>query len=136
MPTFADPANLEIVDHDTIEVPPDASPLDFLCRVFRDARQPLSVRLKAAGLAAPFVHQKLAVTAQVQEGGSWADKIEAARKRSEVMLEARFQAEVAKAVEARLRLAPPRLAPPVREEPKAGPTLTPLGAPMSAMRRR
>jgi hypothetical protein len=133
MPAFADPANLEIVDHDTVEVSPDATPLDFLRRVYLDSRQPLSARIKCAGLAAPFVHPKLAVTAVIQEGGSIADKIEAARKRSEGILEARFQEEV----ERRLRaLAAPAVIEAKVEEPMpSGRAPTPLTAPFQRMRR-
>jgi hypothetical protein len=137
MPAFADPANLEIVDHDAIEVPPDASPLDFLCRVFRDARQPLSARLKAAGLAAPFCHPKLQVTALVQEGSSIAEKIERARKRSEAILEARWKQDVEQEVERRLSMR--AIEPPAvtysREPLPQGRAPTPLGAPFQRMRR-
>jgi hypothetical protein len=33
-----------------------ASPLDFLCAVYRDAAQPMNRRLKAASEAAQYVH--------------------------------------------------------------------------------
>jgi hypothetical protein len=123
----------ELDDPDVIEVPSNATPLDFLRRVYLDSRQPLSARIKCAGLAAPFIHPKLAVTAVIQEGGSIAEKIEAARKRSEGILEARFQEEV----EARVRA---RLAPPAVIEAKAEPlpqgrAPTPIGAPFQRMRR-
>ena len=39
--------------------PPNASHLDFLCAVFRDASQPVSRRMRAAAQVAPFVHLKL-----------------------------------------------------------------------------
>jgi hypothetical protein len=127
-----------VADLNAIEVPPDASPLDFLCRVFRDSRQPLSARLKAAGLAAPFVHPKLAVTAVIQEGGSIASKIEAARNRSEGILEARWKHDVEQEVERRLTM---RAIPaPVTYTKAEGPlpqgrAPTPIGAPMARMRR-
>ena len=44
------------VESDAIAVPTDATPLDFLCAVYRDHRQPMSRRLKAAIEAAVFVH--------------------------------------------------------------------------------
>jgi hypothetical protein len=119
-------------DPTAISVPPDASPLDFLRRVYLDARQSLPVRLKAAIAAANYCHPRLAITAQVQEGGSIADRIERARKRSEGILEARFQEEV----ERRLRA----LAAPAVIEAKAPPlpqgrAPTPLTAPFQRMRR-
>jgi hypothetical protein len=107
--------------------------LAFMQAVYRDDDLPLSTRLKAAAAALPYEFPKLAVTALIQEGGSIADKIEAARKRSERILEARFNEEV----ERRLRA---RLAPPVIEAKAEGPlpqgrAPTPINAPMSRMRR-
>jgi hypothetical protein len=118
---------------DTIHVPTDASPLDFLCRVYRDSRQPLSARIKCAGLAAPFIHPKLAVTAVVSEG-DMASRIDAARAASRAVLEAR----VTSMVEARLRA---RLAPPVDLTPEPPPMTvgrqpTPINAPFARSRIR
>jgi hypothetical protein len=100
--------------------------------VYRDDDLPLSTRMKAAAAALPYEFPKLAVTALVQEGSSFADKIEAARRRSEGILEARFQEEV----ERRLAL---RLAPPAvtysREPLPQGRAPTPLTAPFQRMRR-
>jgi hypothetical protein len=39
------------------------SPLDFLCSIFRDARQPMRRRIEAAKCAAPYFHPRLAATA-------------------------------------------------------------------------
>jgi hypothetical protein len=107
--------------------------LAFMQAVYRDDDLPLSTRLKAAAAALPYEFPKLAVTALIQEGGSIAEKIEAARRRSEGILEARFQEEV----EARVRA---RLAPPAVIEAKAEPlpqgrAPTPLTAPFQRMRR-
>jgi hypothetical protein len=123
--TFAD---LDLDYDDVIVVPTDASPLDFLCRVYRDARQPLSARLKAAGLAAPFMHPKLQVTAMVTEGGDIAERIERARKRSEVILEERFEREVQARLAARAIAVPPMI------DAKAEPV--PLGRPPTMPRWR
>jgi hypothetical protein len=51
------------------DVPPDATPSDFLCAVYRDPYQPMPRRMKAAEAALPFVHAKLAVTASLDTGG-------------------------------------------------------------------
>ena len=58
----------------------DATPLDFLNAVYRDARQPISLRMRAAIAAAPYVHPKLSVVAQLGEG--FAARLERAIKES------------------------------------------------------
>jgi hypothetical protein len=50
-------------DGEHLTVPPDTSPLDFLSAIFRDARQPMHRRLRAAVEAAPYVHPKLSAVA-------------------------------------------------------------------------
>lgn len=35
------------------------TPLDFLCRIFRDRRKPIDLRLNAAKAAAPYMHPAL-----------------------------------------------------------------------------
>lgn len=67
-----------------VALPANASPLDFLCAVFRDTGQPMARRMRAAEAAAPFVHPKLAVTATLD--GGFADRLEAALKRSSAAL--------------------------------------------------
>ncbi len=64
-----------------VAVPANASPLDFLCAVFRDTGQPMARRMRAAEAAAPFVHPKLAVTATL-DGEGFAAKMEKAISRS------------------------------------------------------
>jgi hypothetical protein len=54
------PAKAE--DDSVVELPPDASPLDFMEAVYRNPAQPIGRRLAAAIAAAPFRHPKLAVT--------------------------------------------------------------------------
>jgi hypothetical protein len=51
-----------------IELAPNASPLDFLCAVYRDPHQPMPRRMKAAEAALPFVHPKLSVSANFNSG--------------------------------------------------------------------
>jgi hypothetical protein len=63
------------------DAPPfDASSLDFLHEVYRDPRQPLPVRMRAAIAALAFEHPKLSVAANFNAGFS---------SRLERMMEAR-----------------------------------------------
>jgi hypothetical protein len=55
-------------------LPPDATSLDFLRAVYRDARQPMSMRMRAAIAALAFEHPKLSVTANINTG--FADRME------------------------------------------------------------
>jgi hypothetical protein len=50
---------------EVIDLPADAGSLDFLQAVYRDAGQPLPVRMRAAIAALPFERPKLAVIANV-----------------------------------------------------------------------
>jgi hypothetical protein len=63
---------------DEIEVPADASPLDFFRAVYRDARQPMPRRMKAAEAALPFVHPKLAVSVTLD---NFAERMESMMER-------------------------------------------------------
>ena len=70
MPSFADPTNLATrPDDETFEVAPNSTPLEFLQAIYRSASQPMQRRVSAAIAAAPYVHPKLAVTANVQDQG-------------------------------------------------------------------
>jgi hypothetical protein len=77
---------LSQIDGEGLEVPANASPIDFLCAVYRDPRQPMHRRLKAATEAAPYIHPKLSASA-VLIGDDFASKLERAVKRSEKVLE-------------------------------------------------
>jgi hypothetical protein len=50
------------------------SPLEFLQSVYSDPQVPLHVRMRAAIEAAPFVHPKLTVNANIN--GGFADRLE------------------------------------------------------------
>jgi hypothetical protein len=50
-----------------IEIPPDGISLDLLRAVYRSPSIPLSVRIRAAGLAIPYETPRLMVTAQLNE---------------------------------------------------------------------
>jgi hypothetical protein len=63
------------------ELPADVTSLDFLQAVYRDPTQPLHTRLRAAALALPFEHPKLAVVAQLR-GEGFAAQLEAAMRRA------------------------------------------------------
>ena len=68
-----------------LEVDPDASPVDFLCAIYRDPKQPMHRRLKAACEAAPYCHPQLKATAVIL-GSDFATRLDAAVKRSEPAL--------------------------------------------------
>ncbi|WP_426410042.1 hypothetical protein [Bradyrhizobium ganzhouense] len=62
-----------------IELPADATSLDFLQAVYRDPQQTLPVRMRAAIAALPFERPKLAVIANVN---SFAAQMEAIARQS------------------------------------------------------
>ena len=64
-----------------LELAPDEASLDFLQKVYRSSRQPLSVRMRAASIALPFESPKLAVTTILDEG-DLAERLERAILRS------------------------------------------------------
>src|SRR6266436_1205277 len=53
---------------DEITLPDDASSLHFMQAVYRDARQPMPRRMRAATAALPFEHAKLAVNISATTG--------------------------------------------------------------------
>ena len=73
-----------VVWDDSLLVPADATPLDFLSAIYRDAAQPMARRLKAAIAAAQYVHPKLAVVANVN-GADIGARVDQARQRSEAV---------------------------------------------------
>jgi hypothetical protein len=64
-----------------ITVSADANPVDFLCAIYRSPAQPMHRRLRAAIEAAPYLHPKLSVTANV-DGKDFALQLERAIERS------------------------------------------------------
>jgi hypothetical protein len=56
-----------------VEVPANATSLDFFRAVYRDARQPMPRRMKAAEAALPFEHPKPSVVATLD---SFAERME------------------------------------------------------------
>jgi hypothetical protein len=89
---------------DAIELPEGATSLDFLRAVYRDPRQPMSRRMRAAVAALPFEVPKLAVTAVLEGGTDFASRLELARARSAKVIESRAEPAT---VATDLRLAPP-----------------------------
>ncbi len=63
-------------------LPADATPLDFLQRVYRNENVPLPVRMKAAIECLGYVHPKLAVTISAIDGRSFAAQMEDMVRRS------------------------------------------------------
>jgi hypothetical protein len=98
------------------------TPLEFLQAVYCNEGLPLSVRLRAAIEAAPFVHPKLAVTA-VLAGDDFASRLDAAIARS-------AQTKVIDAAPA-----PQNGASVSSPLPPTGPTPTKMGAPFPTLRR-
>jgi hypothetical protein len=60
-----------------VPVSAEATPLDFLCSIFRDAGLPLATRIRAASTAAQYIHPKLAVVA-TGPSGNIAERLERA----------------------------------------------------------
>jgi hypothetical protein len=56
-------ARLDRLNGEGLVVALDAQPLDFLLAVFRDARQPMNRRLKAAEISAKYCHPQLSALA-------------------------------------------------------------------------
>jgi hypothetical protein len=74
-----------------VDVAPKATSLDFLRAVYRNPDVPLSVRMRAAGMAIPYEYPKLSVVANV-ENKDMADRLERAILRSGIrplMIEAK-----------------------------------------------
>jgi hypothetical protein len=78
-------APIEPEGADEIEVAANSSPLDFLCAVYRDPRQPMPRRMRAAEAALPFVHPKLAVVANVTSFAAQMEELSRQRGRSNVI---------------------------------------------------
>ena len=57
----------ELVKEDQLRLEPNATSLDLLRAVYRNPSIPLSVRIRAAGLAIPYELPKLQVTALVSD---------------------------------------------------------------------
>jgi hypothetical protein len=69
-----------------------ATSLDFLRAVYMNAELPLSVRMRAAGMAIPYEYPKLSVVASVNDPTAFAERLERAIQRSGVsplMIEAK-----------------------------------------------
>jgi hypothetical protein len=54
---------------DTIELGPNATSLTLLQAIYRNTLMPLPVRMRAAGMALPHEHPRLAVVAQITDEG-------------------------------------------------------------------
>jgi hypothetical protein len=67
-----------------LELAPDEASLDFLQKVYRSSRQPLSVRMRAASIALPFEKPKLtAIATSSMDGASFAAMLDKAIARSQ-----------------------------------------------------
>src|SRR6516225_10122060 len=72
----------DLVDDDSITLPPGANPLEFLQAIYRSPDQPMARRLKAASIAIGYESPKLAVTAVVDGSDSLAARLGRAIERS------------------------------------------------------
>src|SRR5262245_53700448 len=79
---------LDELNGEGLETDPKATPLEFLQTIYRNSKQPMQRRLKAAIEAAQYVHPKLAVTA-LMESGDFAEKLDRAIERSRKVIEAK-----------------------------------------------
>jgi hypothetical protein len=66
------------------KVAPEATSLDLLQAVYRNRDVPLSVRMRAAGMAIPYEFPKLSVVASVSDSSAFAERLERAIQRSGV----------------------------------------------------
>ena len=110
-------------DAEGLEVPDDATALDFLCAVYRCRDQPMARRMKAASEAAQYMHPTFKATAMVVANDSFAARLEAAIARSGL------PKDQPKLIEAQAVAEPAPL-------PPTGPSPTPMAAPFASFRRR
>jgi hypothetical protein len=66
----------ELDEPEAVQVGENATPLQFLCAVYRNAGLPLHTRLRAATAAAPFVHPKFSVVVGPNDPRAFADQLE------------------------------------------------------------
>jgi hypothetical protein len=78
---------VDAMNGENLEVAADATPLDFLCAIFRDPQQPMQRRMKAAIEAAPYYHPKLSATAIMADGSDFATRLDQAIRRSGKVIE-------------------------------------------------
>jgi hypothetical protein len=74
---------LDWLNGEGLQVASDATPLDFLSAVYRDVRQPMERRMRAARDAAQYVHPTYKAMAIVPMGGDFATRLEKAIERSQ-----------------------------------------------------
>ena len=73
----------DAIEPDLLGLDPKATPLDLLLAVARNPSLPLHTRIRAAGMAAPFVHPRLQATAIIGMGLDFSVRLERAVKRSD-----------------------------------------------------
>ena len=78
--------NLDKEPEDQVELEAEATSLDFLRQVYRNASLPLSTRMRAAQVAIQFEHPKLGVSVNVPWSDEWATRLERAIERSSQVL--------------------------------------------------
>jgi hypothetical protein len=84
---------LDELNGEGLEIDPKATPLEFLQTVYRNPKQPMQRRLKAAIEAPEYVHPRLAVTATINSG-DFATQLDQAVERSRMVLMIEAKANV------------------------------------------
>src|SRR5216683_2512036 len=69
-------------EDDPLGLPDSATSLDLLRAVYRKPTLSLSTRMRAAGLALPHEHPKLGVSVNINDDGTFAQRLDAAIERS------------------------------------------------------
>jgi hypothetical protein len=83
VPTFARAVASTVDEQEVIELAPGETSLDFLQRVYRSVRQPMTRRMRAAEFALQFEHPKLgAIATASMSGQDFASLLESAIQRS------------------------------------------------------
>jgi len=93
LPDLTEPVVEPIEPDHVVPVGAEATPLDFLCAVYRNPALPLSTRIRASIAAAAYCHPRISVIAAAGNPRNFADELERriARHRQMKLIEAQPQ---------------------------------------------